>query len=72
MLYVDPAVTSTLVNTYLVCIAIGMAIGMIIFGTLCAIVAKSKRRSAVGWFVLGALFGLIPLIIVACLPSKQY
>jgi hypothetical protein len=36
----------------------------LIFGTICAVVANGKGRSAVGWFFIGFLFGLIALIIV--------
>ena len=72
MLYVDPATTTSLSSTFFIVFLIVAVIGMVIAGTLCAVVAKHKGRSAVGWFVLGAFFGLIPLIIVACLPSKRY
>ena len=47
----------------------------IIVGTICgiisAIIASSKGRSVVAWLLLGFLFGLIPLIIVACLPNLK-
>ncbi len=49
--------------------------GMIIGAVLCAIaaskVAESKGRSILGWFVLGALFGIFALIVVACLRSPK-
>ncbi len=35
------------------------------------VVGSSKGRSGFGWFLLGLLFSLIALIIVACLPSKR-
>lgn len=69
MLYVD---TSNFTAALMTVFCVGVVIGMVIAGTLCAVVAKHKGRSVVGWFVLGAVFGLIPLIIVACLPSKRY
>jgi predicted PurR-regulated permease PerM len=34
-------------------------------------IANSKGRSAVLWGILAAVFGLIPLIIVAILPSSE-
>ena len=35
----------------------------------CAIVASIKGRNVFGWFLLGALFSLIALLIVLSLPS---
>jgi len=37
---------------------------MVIFGILCAYIANSKGRSAVGWLFIGFLLGLIGLIIL--------
>ena len=37
----------------------------------CPIIAGNKNRSVVGWFFGGLLLGLIGLIIVACLPTKD-
>ena len=34
-------------------------------------IANSKGRSAVLWGILAAIFGLIPLIIVAVLPPSE-
>ena len=34
-------------------------------------IANSKGRSAVLWGILAAVFGLIPLIIVAILPPSE-
>jgi hypothetical protein len=39
----------------------------IIFGGACAIVASNKNRDALGWFVLGLVFNLIALIVIAAL-----
>ena len=36
---------------------------------LCSVVAKKRKRSMIGWFLLGFL-GLIPLIIIILLPAK--
>lgn len=35
------------------------------------IVGAAKGRSGFGWFLLGVLFSLFALIVVACLPSKR-
>lgn len=48
----------------IVTIWIGLAIA-------CAIVASTKDRSVVGWFILGLLFSLIALIIVLVLPPRK-
>lgn len=39
----------------------------IVFGGACAIVATNKKRDPLGWFVLGFLFSLIALIVIAAL-----
>lgn len=44
---------------------IGLAV--VIFGGACAIVASNKSRDVLGWFVLGFIFNLIALIVVAAL-----
>lgn len=41
----------------------------LICGIICASIASSKGRNAVGWFFIGFLFGIIPVIIVACLSN---
>jgi hypothetical protein len=43
----------------------------IIFAVLTAIVANNKNRNTVGWFILGFLFGIFALIVVALLPSLE-
>jgi len=43
---------------------------MIIFGIVCASIASSKNRSSFGWFIIGALTGIIGLIIIIALPKK--
>jgi hypothetical protein len=41
----------------------------IIWGSV--VIANSKGRSAALWGILAAVFGIIPLIIVALLPSSE-
>ena len=36
-----------------------------------AIVASSKGRASFGWFILGAFFSLIALLLVIVLPSQK-
>lgn len=42
-----------------------------IVGGLCAAIASSKGRSAVGWFFIGFFFGLVALIIVLVLSNLK-
>jgi Na+/melibiose symporter-like transporter len=39
------------------------------FALLTAVVAGSKNRTALGWFLLGAVFGIFAFIMVLILPS---
>lgn len=39
-----------------------------VFGGACAILAGAKNRNPLGWFVLGFLFSLIALIVIAGMP----
>ena len=41
----------------------------IICAAICGVLASSKGRSVPAWVLLGLLFGLIPLIILACLSN---
>jgi biotin transporter BioY len=41
----------------------------LLFAFICGWIAKEKNRNVGGWVVLGLLFGIISLIIVACLPK---
>jgi len=43
----------------------------VIIAAICGAIASSKGRNVVGWVVLGFLFEIIPLIIVACLPNLR-
>ena len=43
----------------------------IIFGTICAVIASGKNRSAIGWFFIGFLLPLIGLIMVLVLPQGE-
>jgi Na+/melibiose symporter-like transporter len=46
-------------------------IGGVIFAIACGFIANTKNRNVVLWVVLGFLFGLISLIIIAVLKKKQ-
>lgn len=48
-----------------------MVVIALIFGVVCALIASSKGRSAFGWLILGTLFSLIALIVLALLPSLK-
>ena len=37
---------------------------------LCAELAGSKKRSRIGWFLAGVLFGPLALAILICLENK--
>jgi hypothetical protein len=41
---------------------------MFIGATVAAVVASSKQRNVVGWLIAGALFPLISIIAILCLP----
>jgi peptidoglycan/LPS O-acetylase OafA/YrhL len=42
----------------------------VVFGLVCALIANAKGRSPLLWGILGFLFGLIPLIIIAVMKRK--
>ena len=46
-------------------------INTLISTIVCPIIAGYKNRSVVGWIFGGMFLGLIGLIIVACLPTKE-
>ncbi|MBD8556851.1 hypothetical protein IFT84_20265 [Rhizobium sp. CFBP 8762] len=43
----------------------------IVFGGACAILASNKHRDPLGWFVLGFLFSIISLIVIAALSPAE-
>lgn len=53
----------------------GLSMAIVIFWTgiaiACSIVAYTKDRSRVGWFLLGLLFSLLSLLIILVLPSLK-
>jgi hypothetical protein len=43
----------------------------VLSSVLCAVLAAGKGRRAIGWGILGFLFGLIPLAILVFLRRKS-
>jgi Na+/melibiose symporter-like transporter len=48
-----------------------VAIGSIIAAIVCAVIAGTKGRSALGWGLLGLFFSILTLIVVIVIPSKK-
>ncbi|MBJ7339574.1 deoxyribodipyrimidine photolyase [Mycolicibacterium sp.] len=48
-----------------------VAIGSIIAAIVCAVIAATKGRSALGWGILGLFFSILTLIVVVVIPSKK-
>jgi hypothetical protein len=48
-----------------------VAIGSVIAAIICAVIAGTKGRSAIGWGILGLFFSIITLIVVIVIPSKK-
>ena len=46
----------------------GIVASWILSAIVTAIVARSRGRSAFGWFLLGCLFSIFALVLVALLP----
>ncbi|TCA21432.1 hypothetical protein [Rhizobium leguminosarum] len=44
-----------------------IGIAGVVFAGACAVVASNKNRDVFGWFVLGFVFNLIALIVIAAL-----
>jgi hypothetical protein len=44
---------------------------MAIFGTICAVIAQSRGRSAVGWFFVGFFFSCLGLILLLVIPDLK-
>ena len=68
MLYVDPAPTMALIWSLWIA---AFLLFRLIWGIVCAVIAKKKGRSG-AWFFGGFFLGLIGLIIVLCLRKKRY
>lgn len=47
-----------------------VAIGSVIAAVICAVIAGTKGRSALGWGILGLFFSIITLIVVIVIPRK--
>ena len=43
----------------------------ILCGIFSTILAKAKERNALGWFIVGFLFGIFGLILIAGLPPMK-
>ena len=55
-------------------IVLGIFIPMILWlicAIICCRIAKSKYRSAVGWFFIGFSIGILGVIIISCLPPNE-
>lgn len=48
-----------------------VAIGSVIAAVICAVIAGTKGRSAIGWGILGLFFSIITLIVVIVIPRKN-
>lgn len=46
-------------------------VAWVLFGILTAFVASAKNRSVGLWALLGFLFGVLALIVIAVMPSKK-
>lgn len=42
------------------------------FAVCCGVIAGAKGRSSFGWFILGLLFSIFALIVIAVIPSVQH
>ena len=43
----------------------------ILFGPLCAWLGHEKGRDAVGWFIVGMVFGVIGLLVAIGMPKRE-
>ena len=50
---------------------LGLFFWVIIWGGACAILANNKGRNWFGWFILGALFSLIALLVLGFLDKRE-
>ncbi len=46
-------------------------IGSVIAAIICAVIAGTKGRSAIGWGILGLFFSILTLIVVIVIPKKK-
>jgi hypothetical protein len=46
-------------------------IGSVIAAIVCAVIAGTKGRSAIGWGILGLFFSILTLIVVIVIPKKE-
>lgn len=46
-------------------------IGSIIAAVVCAVIAGTKGRSAIGWGILGLFFSILTLVVIVVIPSKK-
>jgi len=44
---------------------------MVVFGGICAAIAHERGRSPIGWFVVGAIFSCLGLILLLVLPNLK-
>jgi hypothetical protein len=47
-----------------------VVIVMILGGLIAAVIAQDRNRSAFGWALLGALFPILGIVMVYCLPPN--
>lgn len=40
-------------------------------GITCAVIASGKGRSGFGWFIMGLLFSIFAVVMIACLPAQN-
>lgn len=49
----------------------GFLVLWLIFGIITGVIASSKGRSGIGWFLIGCIIGIFGIILVAVLPSLK-
>lgn len=53
-------------TTYAVWIMLSIVVGLV-----CALIARAKGKDAVLWFILGACFNIVALVIIAQVEKKK-
>ena len=43
----------------------------IVMGIMTAVIAGAKNRNWFGWLLIGLLFGIFGLILIACMPKLE-